>query len=324
MIVIKTPLRISFVGGGTDFEGFYKKYPGRVVSTTIDKSVYISISKKFTGDIRVSYSQTEIVPTSKDVKHTRVRAVLEKMKILKGVEIVSIADLPSEGTGLASSSAFTVGLIKGLKAFVGKDIKVKDLAEGACDVEIKMLGEPIGKQDQYAVAYGGLNIINFNKNGKITVDPIYLDPIKKENFQKHLMFFYTDKTRQANSILKEQKNNINDKFETLKKMSDMVPVFVELLERGDFKGMGLLLNEAWILKKNLSSNISNGGIEEMYNLALLNGAWGGKILGAGGGGFLMLMVPPSKQNSVRKALSKWREVKFLFSESGSKIVYQTN
>ncbi len=323
MIVVKTPFRISFVGGGTDLEDFYKQYPGRVISTTIDKAVYINVNKKFTGDVRVAYSQTEIVPTRAEVKHTRVKAVMEKLGIEKGVEIVSIADLPSEGTGLASSSAFTVGLLKGLNALHGKNVDAEEIAHGACEVEIGMLGEPIGKQDQYAVAYGGLNIINFNKDGSVVVEPIYLDPTIKENFQNHLMFFYTAKTRAANSILKEQKENIGAKFETLKKMSDMVPIFHEMLEKGDFKSMGLLLHEAWMLKKALSSGISDSDIDVMYDLALKNGAWGGKILGAGGGGFLMLFVEPSQQEKVKNALSAWQEVKLRFSDGGSKIVYQS-
>jgi D-glycero-alpha-D-manno-heptose-7-phosphate kinase len=323
MIVVKTPLRISFVGGGTDLEDFYCQYPGRVISTSIDKAVYITVSEKFSGDIRVSYSDTEIVGHRKEVKHTRVKAILEKLDIEKGVEIVSIADLPSEGTGMASSSAFTVGLLKALYSYKGQHVAAEQLAHQACEVEIGMLKEPIGKQDQYAVACGGLNMITFNPDGSVKVDPIHLDPTTKEQFQQHLMFFYTAKTRSAGSVLTEQKNNITAKFEVLKKMSDMVPVFYEMLEQGDFKSMGELLHEAWMLKRELSSGISNSEIDTMYETALSHGAWGGKILGAGGGGFLMLFVPPEEQDNVRFGLSAWREVKFRFSEGGSKIVYQS-
>lgn len=310
------------MGGGTDLEDFYRQYPGRVISTSIDQSVYITVSEKFAGDIRVSYSDTEIVPHRKEVRHTRVNAILEKLDIEKGIEIVSIADLPSEGTGMASSSAFTVGLLKALHAYKEEHVTSEQLAEQACEVEIGMLKEPIGKQDQYAAACGGLNMITFNPDGTVTVDPIHLDPTTKEDFQKHLMFFYTAKTRSAGSVLTEQKSNITSKFEVLKKMSDMVPVFYEMLERADFKSMGALLHDAWLLKKELSSGISNSEIDGMYEAALAHGAWGGKILGAGGGGFLMLFVPPEQQENVRFGLSQWREVKFRFSDGGSKIVYK--
>lgn len=312
MILVKTPLRISFIGGGTDFQEFYSKNGGAVISTTIDKSVYVAINPKFDGDIRVSYSHTEIVSTSKDVQHTRVRAVLEKMRIEKGLEIVTISDLPSEGTGLGSSSALTVGLLHGLGS--------KNIAEEACKIEINTLREPIGKQDQYACAFGGLNLITFTKNS-VEVRPIILDPVIKEKLQNYLMFFYTGKTRQASVILKKQKEN--QKTNMLRKICDLVPVFHTMLKEGDFKGMGALLDEAWALKKNLADGITDNEIDRMYNLALRAGAWGGKILGAGGGGFLMLMVEPEKQEAVATVLASYRQVKFKFSDKGSEIVYHT-
>lgn len=317
MILVKAPLRISFVGGGTDFEDFYQHYPGRVISTTIDQSVYINVSRKFDGDIRVSYSQTEIVPTRADVKHTIARAALEKLEIENNVEIVTLADVPS-GTGLASSSAFAVGLLQGLHALKGETISTKQLAQEACDVEIDMLKEPIGKQDQYAVAYGGLNVIHFNSD--VTVSRIVLEPGLKDEFQKHLMFFYMGKARAAGSILKEQKENISAKFEVLKAMSDMVVPFGDALKHGNFKEVGELLHEGWMLKKELATNISYEEADLVYEFARCQGAWGGKILGAGGGGFLMLCVPPEKQEQIRRMLS-WREVDIKFSNDGSKIVW---
>jgi len=304
MIFVRTPLRISFVGGGTDFEDFYKEHGGAVISATIDKYVYVTVNPKFDGDVRVSYSQTEIVPTSGELKHTRVKAVLEKLDIEKGVEIVTISDVPS-GTGLGSSSALTVGLLKGLGS-------KGDLADDACEIEIGMLGEQIGKQDQYACAHGGLNLITFGEN-TINVSPIKIDT---QELQNHLMFLYTGKTRLANSILR-------NKFDTevLKKISKTVSPFYDALIKRDFYAMGKILHHGWMLKKQLDG-VSNDEIDRVYETALDNGAWGGKILGAGGGGFLMLMVEPSKQEQVRQAI-KWREVKFKFSNKGSEIIYQT-
>lgn len=322
MILVKTPLRVSFIGGSTDIENFYSQHPGRCISTTIDQYVYIAINEKFDGDVRVSYSQTEIVPTRKEVKHTRVKAVMERLGVEKGVEIVSISDLPSGGTGLGSSSAFTVGLLNGLAKFDGAWLSSNYLAELACKIEIDVLEEPIGKQDQYSCAYGGLNLINFDKDG-VKVEPIILEDRLKQNFQDHLMFFYTEKTRSASTILANQKLNFDVNFKALKKISNMVLMFHEMLKVGNFRDMGFLLDEAWMLKRDLATGITDNEIDRMYETALKNGAWGGKIVGAGGGGFLMLMVEPSKQEAVAIALASYREVKFKFSDKGSEIVYQT-
>lgn len=322
MIISQTPLRISFVGGGTDFEDFYRQYPGRVLSTTIDKYMYINIHQKFDGMIKISYSKTENVERRDQIQHTRVKAALEEVGIERGIEIGSMADIPSHGTGLGSSSSYTVGLLNGLFAFLNKHIAIPDLAEKACQIEIDKLKEPIGKQDQYAVASGGLNLITFNCDGKIEVEPIYLTPKLKEDFQNHLLLFYTGLQRSATPILAEQKQNIAKKFDFLKKMSDMVPVFKTFFEKGDFQKMGELLHQGWMMKKELSSGISNPQIEEMYNLALKAGAWGGKILGAGGGGFLLVIASPENQPKIKEALNKYQLMPFRFSESGSKIVFR--
>lgn len=316
MILVKTPLRISLIGGSTDIEDFYTKYPGRCITAAINKYVYITISKKFEGDVRVSYSHTETVPTSKEIKNSRVRAVLEKLGIEKGMQIVSIGDLPGEGIGLASSSAFTVGLLNGVHKFLGNKVDAEQLAREACEIEIDVLKEPIGKQDQYATAYGGVNLINFNKDG-VTVEPIYT-----KSFEEHLMFFYTGKTRSASAILSAQKLNFETNFEALKKVSDMVPIFHDKMLTGDWKGMGLLLHEAWMLKRELAVGITDDEIDKIYKAAREKGAWGGKIVGAGGGGFLMLMVEPSKQDAVRSVIP-YQEVKFEITDRGSEIVYET-
>jgi len=322
MIISQTPFRISFVGGGTDFEGFYRQYPGRVLSTSIDKYIYLGLNPKFDGRIRISYSRTEEVDNRGQVEHPLVKAALEETGIEKGIEITSIGDIPSKGTGLGSSSSFVVGLLQGLYSYLGKYISTGDLAEKACHIEIDKAGAPIGKQDQYAVAFGGLNVITFNQNGKIDVEPVFLSPKIKEDFQNHLLMFYTGQQRSSAPILSEQRENIEKKFEFLKKLSDLVPVFRGALEKGNFKEVGELLHQNWLMKKELSSGISNPQIEEMYNTALKAGAWGGKILGAGGGGFLLVVVPPDNQEKIKEALKEHRIMPFRFTEAGSKIVFK--
>ena len=324
MIITKTPLRMSFVGGGTDFEDFYRQYPGRVLSTTINKYFYIGLNPRFDGLIKASYSQIETVGHRNEIQHPLIKAALEDAGIEKGIDIVSLADIPAQktGLGLGASSTFTVGLLNGLYSFAGKHIPVDVLAEKACQIEINKAKSPIGKQDQYAVAFGGLNTITFNCDGKIEVEPIYLTPKLSEEFQKHLLLFFTGKERSAGTILSKQKENINKKFESLKQMSDMVPIFKTCLEKGDFQKMGELLHQNWLMKKELASGITNLRIDEMYNLALKFGAWGGKILGAGGGGFLLIMAPPENQGRIKEALKEYQLMPFRFSETGSKIIFK--
>jgi len=323
MIITSTPFRISFVGGGTDFENFYRQYPGRVLTTTINKYIYLGLNPKFDQQIRLSYSKTENVPSFREVEHPIVKAALEEMGIERGIEITSVGDIPGAGTGLGSSSSFTVGLLNGLYSFLGQYAPPEVLAEKACQIEIEKVGSPIGKQDQYAAAFGGLNVITFNCDGKIDIEPIYLSPKIKEDFQNHLMLFYTGLQRPSNPILAEQRNNIDKKFEFLKNLSDLVPKFRDSLKKGEFKKLGELLHQNWLMKKELSSGISNPQIEEMYNAALEAGAWGGKILGAGGGGFLLLIVPPENQPKVKEVLNKYQITPFRFSETGSKIVFKS-
>lgn len=322
MIISKTPLRISFVGGGTDFEDFYRCYPGRVLSTSINKYFYIAANPRFDGMIKLSYSEIELVDYCSQIKHPLAKLSLEKLGIKKGVDITSLADIPAQktGLGLGSSSSFTVGLLHSLHAFLENSVSADMLAKEACEIEIDKNGAPIGKQDQYAAAFGGLNVINFNCDGRITVEPINLLPNIKEDFQNHLLMFFTGKERSANSILSEQKQNIASKFEFLKKMSDSVFVFKNALEKGDFEKLGSILHENWLLKKELASGISNSYIDQMYQKALIAGAYGGKILGAGGGGFLLVLAPPEKHKSIKAALLENKNVPFKFSEGGSSIV----
>lgn len=323
MLITSTPFRISFVGGGTDFEDFYRQYPGRVLSTTINKYVYLGLNQKFDDQIRVSYSKTENVDSRDKIEHPIVKASLEEVGIEKGIEITSVGDIPGKGTGLGSSSSFTVGLLNGLYSFSGKYVSTAVLAEKACQIEIEKVGSPIGKQDQYIAAFGGLNVITFNCDGKIDVEPIYLSPKIKEGFQNHLMMFYTGLQRSSSPILSEQKENIDKKFEFLKKLSDLVPIFKDSLEKGEFQKLGELIHQNWLMKKELASTISNPQIEEMYHLALQAGAWGGKILGAGGGGFLLVIAPPENQPKIKEALNQYQLTPFRLTEAGSRIIFKS-
>ena len=323
MLISRTPFRISFVGGGTDFEDFYRQYPGRVLSTTIDKYIYLGLNPRFEKGIRVSYSKTEEVASREQIEHPLVKAALEETGIESGIEITSVGDIPGRGTGLGSSSSFTVGLLNGLYSFLGKYVPPDVLAEKACRIEIEKVKSPIGKQDQYIAAFGGLNVINFNSDGKIEVEPVYLSPKTKDDFQNHLLLFYTGIQRSSGPILLEQRENINKKFEFLKKLSDLVPPFRNFLKLGDFQKMGEILHQNWLMKKELSSGISNPQIEEMYQAALAEGAFGGKVLGAGGGGFLLVMAPPENQSRIKEALKQYRLTPFRFSEAGSKIVFKS-
>lgn len=324
MIISQTPLRMSFVGGGTDFEDFYRQYPGRVLSATINKYFYIAINPRFDGMIKLNYTQTEIVENRDQIQHPLIKAALEETGIEKGIDIVSLADLPAQrtGLGLGASSSFTVGLLNGLYAFLGKNASPGNLAEKACKIEIEKANSPIGKQDQYAAAFGGLNVIAFNCDGKIDVEPIYLEPRIKDDFQKHMLLFFTGKERSANAILKEQKQNIDKKFDFLKKLSDLVPIFKRRLEKGEFQELGKMLHQNWLWKKELASGITNPQIDLMYGEAMEAGAWGGKILGAGGGGFLLVMAPIELHKKITEAMNQYQLVPFRFSESGSKIIFK--
>jgi len=324
MIISQTPLRISFVGGGTDFESFYRQYPGKVLSTAIDKYFYITVNPRFDGKLKISYSETELVNHSSQVKHPLVKAALEETGIETGIDIVSLSDIPAykTGLGLGSSSSFTVGLLNCLYEYLGQKLSPSVLAEKACEIEIERAGSPIGKQDQYAAAFGGLNVINFNTNGEIEVSPVLLNPRTRQNFEKHLLVFFTGKERSANLILSEQKQNIEKKIDSLKKMSDMVPVLMAAIGQENFKKVGEILHENWMLKKDLSQGVSNPHIDAMYETALKAGAFGGKILGAGGGGFLLVIAPLERHQKIKEVLSAYTLTTLHFSDVGSRIVFK--
>lgn len=322
MIITKTPFRISFVGGGSDLEAFYSQHPGAVLSTSINQYMYISSHKYFDEDqIRVKYSQTETVTNIADLKHPILKSVLQRFK-LNGIEISSIADIPG-GTGMGSSSSFTVGLLHNLYTSIGKEVSKKELAEEACHIEIDLLKEPIGKQDQYAAAYGGMNVIRFEKNGNTIVDPVKISPNLLEELEDNLLMFYLGSQRKASDILTEQKKNTStaDKTQSLIKMVNLVDDLKNSLEAGSLHDMGSILHENWILKQQLASAITNPDINNCYETALKNGALGGKLLGAGGGGFMLFYCKKDQKSQLINALSKLRRFHFSFENKGSTIIY---
>lgn len=302
---------------------FYQRHEGCVLSTTINKYMYVVIHPTFNRDETVvKYSRTETVTNIRGIQHPIARQLLLDHK-LDGVEIVSTADIPS-GTGLSTSSAYTVGLIHAIYAFQGKFCSQERIAREACELEIEKLGEPIGKQDQYGTAVGGLKLIRFRVNGSVEVEPLILSGEKLRKLDQNLLLFYTGITHSAGTILKEQSENVvsaEDKFQNLIKMTELAYGLRDVLLNGDIDDFGRILNENWLLKKQLASKISNETVEKYYQLAMESGALGGKLLGAGGGGFLLFYCPKDKQPRLRSALSDLVELPFSFENSGTKVIY---
>jgi D-glycero-alpha-D-manno-heptose-7-phosphate kinase len=321
LIISQTPLRISFVGGGTDLKSFYQHEDGMVLSSAIDKYVYVIVKERFDDKIYINYSIKEIVNDVSEIKHQLVREAMKKVGVEKGVEITTLADIPSEGSGLGSSSTVTVGLLNALYNYAGKQVTLEQIAREACEIEINICKKPIGKQDQYIAAYGGLNKITFHSDESVTVDKI---PVFNKDLillGSRLILFFTNKTRKADAILKKQKKTTGGNLEVLRQMRDFVPTLERSLAKCNFNKLGKLLHENWKLKKSLVGSISNPEIDEMYNKAMDAGALGGKICGAGGGGFLLMCVPRAKQDKVREALSDYREMHFMLDSFGSRIIF---
>lgn len=324
MIISRTPLRISFVGGGSDLKSFYRHEPGAVISSTINKYIYINVNKKFDRKIRASYSVTEIVDSVDDLKHELIREGLRMVGVDGGIEVTSISDIPSQGTGLGSSSTYTVGLLNALYAYAGRRAGAARLAQEACQIEIERCGKPIGKQDQYIAAYGGFQFIEFNPDDTVFVDPIICRRETKKKLEARLLMIYTGMVRSAASVLEEQKNNIEkdrEKQQTLRAMTQLARDLRNALGQDDLDAFGEILHQGWVMKKSLASGISSGRIDEWYTLARRHGATGGKILGAGGGGFLLLYAPEERHHEIRSALSGLQQVPVKFEPQGSKIVY---
>jgi len=323
MIITRTPFRISFVGGGSDMEAFYRRYPGAVLSTSINKYMYISSHRFFfPGQVRVKYSETETVNSIDELRHPLLREAMRKTGVTKGIEISSIADIPS-GTGMGSSSSFTVGLLHCLYAIKRKYVTHEQLAREASEIEIEILGEPIGKQDQYAAAFGGLNIIYFDPDGSVRVEPLYIANEVYSALQENLLMFFVGNQRKASDILAEQKRNINgdEKFAILKSMVSLVFDLRGCLFSGKLGDFGQILHENWILKQKLASQISNSGIDDVYKAGLQAGATGGKLLGAGGGGFMLFYCEKNKQQSLLEKLKPLEKFEVAFEREGSKLIY---
>lgn len=321
MIITQTPLRISFAGGGSDLPEFYQQYGGAVISSAIDKYIYVIIKERFDDLIHLNWSKKETVKNVNQIEHELIREAMKKTGVLKGVEITTISDIPSEGSGLGSSSSVTVGLLQALYLYQGIIADAEKLAREACEIEINILGKPMGKQDQYIAGYGGLRHFEFKKDDTVvtTIPQVSNDFIY--NLGLHLMLFFTGNTRRADNILSEQRRKIGGTKELLKRMKKQSFHLLEAFNRKDMNFLGKALDEGWKLKKQLANGISSADIDKMYNLSKKAGAVGGKIAGAGGGGFLLLYVPLGKQDSVRKALSSYRELKFSLERDGSKAIF---
>ena len=321
MIITQTPLRISFAGGGTDFKGYYEKDGGAVISSAIDKYIYVVIKERFDNKIRVGYTRTEMVDSVSRIEHELVRECLRMTGIEGGVEIATMADIPSEGSGLGSSSTVTVGLLNAMYAYLGILVTAETLAEQACRIEIDILGKPIGKQDQYIAAYGSLRRFEFHADGGVETHSVDLTEEKRRRFGESLMLFYTGITRQADAILSEQKANIEDKRTSLDRIKAQVAEVEACLMSGSMNKVGRLLQAGWEWKKQMAERISSSHIDELYERALDAGAGGGKIAGAGGGGFLLLYCPPDRQSAVREVLSEMKELPFSLERDGTKVIF---
>ena len=324
MIISRTPLRVSFAGGGSDLPAFYEHEPGVVVSVAVNKYIYINVNKKFDHKIRASYSVTEIVDTPQELKHELIREALFLTGVESGVEITSISDVHSYGTGLGSSSAYTVGLLNGLYAYQGRHAGAERLAREACAIEIERCAKPIGKQDQYIAAYGGMQHIRFNPDGTVFVDPVICKPQTRQTLDQRLLMLYTGITRSADNILQEQKANTESdqsKRDVLREMTRLAGDLCEALQRDELDMFGQILHEAWLLKRSLASGISSGQIDDWYTRARANGALGGKILGAGGGGFLLVYAHEERHADIIAALPELEPLPFHFEPQGSKVIF---
>ena len=324
MIIARTPLRISFVGGGSDLPAFYRKENGAVLGTAINKYMYITVNPKFDGKIRASYSVTEIVDRREDIQHELIREALAATGIKGGIEITSISDIPSEGTGLGSSSSYAVGLLHALWAYRSKHVSAGTLAETACRIELSRLKKPMGKQDQYFAAFGGLSYIEFFPGGRVEVSPLICRPRTKRLLEENLLLFYTGITRPSHSILREQVRNVGRKQrerDTTRKMVAIASHMRECIQGNDLRSFGELLHENWLLKRTLASSISNPKIDAWYGKTLRLGALGGKVVGAGGGGFLLFYAPKDRHKAIVKGMSDLRHIPFQFEPQGSNIIY---
>ncbi|NYD43062.1 GHMP kinase [Nocardioides panaciterrulae] len=320
MIITQTPLRIGLVGGGTDLPHYYREHGGRVLNAAIDKYVYVVVKQRFDDDIYVNYSSKEIVGRVEDLQHDLVREAMHMTGVRRGVEITTLADIPSTGSGLGSSSSVTVGLLHALFTYQGRQVSAEELAERACTIEIERCGKPIGKQDQYAAAYGGICDIRFGPGDRVAVDKIGLDPLAHRELQSQLLLFYTGITRSADTILTEQRDNIVDRLHQLHLLRDLAAEAADGLRAGDTGCVGVALGKSWRAKRELATGVSNAALDESVEAALLAGATGAKIAGAGGGGFVLVSCPLEHQGAVRAALGDLKELPIRIDPQGSRVV----
>lgn len=323
MIVSKTPLRMSFVGGGSDLPAYYREETGAVLSTSIDKYMYICVNRKFDGNIRVSYTRTEEVSSPADVQHPLVREALDVVGIRGGIEIASMADIPSHGSGLGSSSTYTVGLLNALYAYLGRYASNEELARRACEIEIDRCKEPIGKQDQYAAAFGGMNLIRFHPDETVSVDPVICKPLLLAELEASTLVLFTGRTRSASAVLVQQSAALRelDRRVLMRRMVELAFEFKRELESGRLDNIGSLLDENWRLKAQMTAGISDPQIDDWYATGIAQGARGGKLLGAGNGGFMMFYAPPQHHARITAALPGLQPVKFRFDRNGAQIVF---
>ena len=322
MIITRTPVRISFVGGGSDLPEFYRQHGGAVLSTTIDKYMYVSTHPFFDDpDIRIKYAKTETVSAVDQIQHPIVREVLHQFS-LKAIEISSNADIPA-GCGLGSSSSFTASLLLNCFLRSGNYPVKEELARRTCEIEIDKLGEPIGKQDQYAIVFGGLNVIEFRPDDRVSVEPVVLPKHTLSELQQNLLMFYTGTNRKAGDVLGEQKKNIEggNYVDIQKQMVGLTWQARDALFQSRLKDFGKLLHENWLLKRQLASGVTNSFVDEAYETGIRAGALGGKLLGAGGGGFLLFYCEPDSHDKIRAALKHLKELRFQFEFDGAKVLY---
>lgn len=321
MIIVQSPLRVSFFGGGSDFPSFYLSEGGCVLSSAIDKYIFVIIKKRFDEKIRIGYTRTEMVDSVDQIHHELIREALRKTGLSHGIEVDTMGDIPSEGSGLGSSSAVTVGALHAMYTYLGDIVPANRLAEEACEIEIQTLDKPIGVQDQYITAFGGLRFLEFCTNGEVRVDKVRLDDDSRRMFNSNFMLFFTGISRKADTILNEQKENIKDRLTVLREIKALAHVARFELEAGNIDAFGDLLHQGWMLKKQMAGRISNDTIDDIYIAARKAGATGGKITGAGGGGFLLLYCPHEQQDAVRAALGSLQELPFQLERDGTKVIF---
>jgi D-glycero-alpha-D-manno-heptose-7-phosphate kinase len=321
LIIVQTPLRISFFGGGTDFPSYYMEEGGCVLSSAIDKYIFVTVKKRFDNKLRIGYTQTEMVDSVDQIHHELIREALLVTGVSKGIEVTTMGDIPSEGSGLGSSSTVAIGALQALYTYLGEIVSKERLAKEACEIEIGKLGKPIGVQDQYIAAYGNLRFFEFCTDGQVQVEKVELPTDLRFELNDRFLLFFTGINRHADSVLTEQKSNIKDRINILREIKQIAYQAKSELQKGELDSFGSLLHQAWGLKKRMAGQISNGTIDEIYNAARNAGAVGGKITGAGGGGFVLLYAPHEKHRAIRDALSGLQELPFQLESDGSKVIF---